>query len=273
MQNNLLRIFVHKYKVLCVSAFSLFCLSACQLPEISRYYFYSEHLKEEYKAPFLHELVNSVELDAQGQLQYRLYGNWGYSLTPLDLDQKLNGQCTDTRIRSGKIRARRDMASYKFLSDVFDQTVFIMSRRQNDCGYELYLEEFVDQPKLNEAVHLALLRFQEIAQRLETLYFNKLDLIEKYDDIEHLTKPIDEDITSLSKAGYKLAQSTKTFFVLAKEQLVLQDVVDVRNKGMSDLKTFSANLEQVKQSQFSTIEDATLATIKALEGLKQDIGK
>ena len=273
MPSNLQKTFARKYKYLCISVSAVLLLSACQISDLNYYYFHSKHLKEEHKAPFLHELVHALELDSQSQLQYRLYGNWGYSLTPLDLDNKLNGECTNTRFSGGKPRARRDVSSYKFFSDVFQPNIYIMSRGQNDCGYEPYLEYFEEQPNLNEAVHLALLRFQEIAERLEILYFNKLDLVEKYDDIEHLIKPIDEDIISLSKAGFRLAQSTKTFFALAKEQLALQDIVDVRNKGMSDLKTFSLSLEQVKQSQYDTLEDATMATIKALEGLKQDINK
>lgn len=271
MPINLLGVFAQRLRYLFTSAIAVVSLSACQVNSVDHYF--ASHLAEDKKAAFLHELIYSLKLNKESQLLYRLYGHWGYSLTPLDVDRKRNGSCEHSVIVRDRVRTRKDISYYHFFSDVFEQDIHIMNRKENDCGYELYLEEFINHPKLNEAVNLALLRFKEIAQRLELLYFRKLDLIEKYDDIEHLTTAIDKDIVSLSKAGYKLAESTKNFFQLAKEQLAIQDVASVRNIGMGDLKTLSASLEQVKQSQFLTIEEATLATIQALENLQQDINQ
>lgn len=148
-----------------------------------------------------------------------------------------------------------------------------MNRKESDCGYELYLEDFINYPKLNDAVHLALIRFQEIAERLEALHFNRQSLLEKYDDIDELTMAIDQDIMSISQAGYKLGQSTKRFFKLAKVQLAMADVANVRSKGIGNLKSFSERIKEVKRTQFNTIEEATMATIKVLEELEADINQ
>ena len=270
MQVNSLKVFVPKLKTLLISGIIVLTTTSCST---NNHYFQSNHIDEHQKAAFLNELVNSLELTPESQLIFGLYGNWGFSLTPLDLDRKSNGKCVSTIFRGGKHRKRRDLRFYNFFSDVFDRDVAIMSRRQNDCGYELYLEGFVDYPQLNEATHMALLRFKEIAERLEDLHFDKLDLIEKYDGIDHLVSTIDDDMASLSEAGYKLGESTKRFFQLAKVQLAMQDVANVRSKSLGRLKTFSSSLEKVKHTQFKTIEDATMATIKALEDLKKDINQ
>ena len=229
---------------------------------------------EEYeKAPFLHELVNSLRLSKNSQLLFGVYGNWGYSLSPLDLDNKLNNLCIKRIIKRGRARKRQDIHYYNFFSDAFDQDIHIMSRKENDCGYEVYLEELYKFPEINEAVHLALIRFQQIAEKLEALHFNKVALVEKYDDTDQLIDIIDEDIKSLSISGYKLAKSTKYFFKLTKQQLILQDITEVRSQSLKGLSSFSESLEQVKRTQFNTIEEATMATINALEGLKETINK
>lgn len=271
MQVNLPIVFGPKFRGLLASSLLAFSLVGCGTAR--EYSFHSYHIPENQKAAYLHELVNSLKLTKEDKLVFALYGNWGYSLTPLDLDRKLDGSCQDVIVRKGRARARRDVAYYNFFSDIFDQYTHIMSKSQNDCGYELYLEQFEQHPSLNDAVHLALVRFKEIAERLEALHFSRLDLIEKYSDVDELILAIDEDIQSLSRAGYALSQSTKHFFKLAKVQLVMQDVASARKQGLSSLKSFSARLEDTKHTQFSTIEEATLATIRALENLQQDINQ
>lgn len=269
MQRNLLRVFGQKLPRSLVSAALVLFLASCSTTE--NYFFHSYHIEETKKAAYLHELVDSLYLSKEQKLVYGLYGNWGYSLTPLDLDHKIDGACMNTKVRNGEVRQRRDIVFYNFYSDVFDRDIHIMSKQQNDCGYELYLERFHEYPKLNDAVHLALIRFREIAERLEALHFNRLDLIEKYQDVDELIAAVDEDIISLSEAGYKLAKSTQVFFQQAKLQLVMQDLVTVRRSGLSNLTSFTKSIEHVKDTQYATIEEATLATIRALEGLQQDI--
>ena len=269
MRNTLTNTFVKIFKT-CSISFVIIGLIGCISPNT---YFYSYHLPDNKKAAFLHQLVHSLSLDSSSRLRFKLYGDWLYSLTPLDMDKYFNGICKTTRFAGGKHRVVKNYQFYQFFSDVFGPEIKISSRKESDCGYELYLEEFDQQDNFNAAVNLALLRFEEIAQRLEVLYFEKLELKEKYDNINHLTKSIDEDIISISVAGFQLANSTKQFFQLAKTQLVLQDVASVRNKGIGNLKSFSDKLEAAKATQFSTIEEATLATIAALESLKQDISQ
>ena len=271
MPISFLNRFDKRYKYSIFSLLLAALLAGCQ--STPYHYFYAKHIEEKRKAPFLHELVNSLHLNQESQLLYRLYGNWGFSLTPLDLDQERNGVCTSVKIRHGKERKRTDLAYYNFFSDVFDQTVVIMSREENDCGYESYLEEFQYNYKLNDAVNLALLRFQEIAERLEALHFHKIDLESKYDNIEHLTAAIDQDIASISAAGYRLAESTKQFFAQAKVQLAMQAITNARQEGLTDLADFSKNIEVVRETQFNTIEEATMATIQALEELKQEVAR
>lgn len=269
MQRNLLRAFGPKLHRLLVSVLCTLLLASCATTE--NYFFHSYHIDETKKAAYLHELVDSLYLSKDNKLVFGLYGNWGYSLTPLDLDHKVDGACMDTKVRKGEVRQRTDIVYYNFFSDVFEEDIHIMSKQDNDCGYELYLERFVDHPKLNDAVHLALIRFREIAERLEALHFSRLDLIEKYQDVDDLVVAVDEDIQSLSEAGYQLAQSTKLFFKQAKLQLVMQDIVSARSAGLKNLTSFSRSIEDVKDTQYATIEEATLATIKALEGLQQSI--
>lgn len=261
---------VKEFKRFWISVFILLFTVGCI--NTTQYYFYSHHLPDKQKAAFLHELVYSLHLNTNSQLLYRLYGNLQYSLTPIDLDYELNGQCKMIkRSRSGRAIGNGDVNFYNFFSDVFDEQIMIASRKQSDCGYEAYLDDFWENDKLDEAVHLALIRFQDIAERLESLHFNKQSLLAKYDDIDELTAAIDQDIKSLSKAGYKLGQSTKRFFVLAKTQMVMKDIADIRSEGLKNLKTFASKIEQVKQAQYKTIEEATLATIEVLEQLEQDI--
>lgn len=269
MQLNLLRAFELKLNRLLVSSLLTLLLVSCGSTQ--NYFFHSVHIDDTKKAAYLHELINTLYLSKSNKLVFGLYGNWRYSLTPIDLDLEVNGICMDDKIRHGRIRKRTDLVYYNFFSDAFDQDIYIMSKQQSDCGYELYLEQFIDHPKLDDAVHLALIRFKEISERLEALHFSRLDLLEKYEDVDELVVAVDEDIQSLSEAGYKLAQSTKEFFQLAKMQLVMQDIVSARKEGLSNLTSFSESLEHVKDTQFATIEEATLATIKALEELQQGI--
>lgn len=269
MPLNLPRAFELKLNRLLISTMFALLLVSCATTR--NYFFHSYHIDETQKAAYLHELVDSLYLSKEEKLVFGLYGNWGYSLTPIDLDHKVDGACMNIKVRQGQVRHRKDIVYYNFFSDVFERDIHIMSKIQNDCGYELYLEQFVEHPKLNDAVHLALIRFREISERLEALHFSRLDLLEKYDDVDELVIAVDEDVRSLSEAGFQLAQSTKEFFQLAKIQLVMQDIVQARREGLSNLTSFSESLEHVKDTQYATIEEATLATIKALEGLQQDI--
>ncbi|CAN2040327.1 hypothetical protein GMMP15_1680002 [Candidatus Magnetomoraceae bacterium gMMP-15] len=149
----------------------------------------------------------------------------------------------------------------------------IASREEAKNGYELYLEYMGKHPDLNNAVNLAYVRFKDIAERLTMLHNNKEILISKYIDIYDMIKDIDNDIQKLSKVGYKLARATKNFFKLAKRQMARIEITGIRTKALKGLKTFSQNINDTKSRQYESIEDATEATIRALEKFEEAINQ